>query len=121
VTEFHIEEADGFFVGEDKSIVITVYQSDKKTPQDITSWALSWMLKSQLSDVDGSALLTKTTVSGIALTTPGSGICTITVADTDTDALTPGRLYHELKRTDAGSETVLAHGRCVLRRGVHRS
>jgi hypothetical protein len=118
---FDIDEQDDLFIGEDKSLIITVYQSDKRTRQNILGWSLSWMLKTSLSDVDGSALLTKTTNSGISLTTPSTGVCTVTIADTDTDGLTPGKYFHELKRTDAGAETVLSHGRCVLRRGVHRS
>lgn len=118
---FDIDEKDNLFIGEDKELVIPVYQSDNRTIQDITGWALSWKLKASLDDADGSALLTKTTSAGITLTDPTAGECTITIADTDTDALSPGKHYHELKRTDAGSETVLCYGRCVLRRGVHRS
>jgi hypothetical protein len=121
VITFNIDEDDDFFVGEDKSLIVTVYQQDKRTLQNITSWSLSWMLKEHLSDADNVALLTKTTSSGITLTTPTSGVCTVSIADTDTDSIVPGRYYHELKRTDAGNETVLSHGRCVLRRGVHRS
>lgn len=125
---FNIDEDDDFFIGEDKSLDFTVYQSDKRTIQNIANWALSWKLKASLSDADGAALLTKSTTSGVAI----SGIynaeprvntqkATVTIADTDTDSLNPGRYYHELKRTDPGNETVLSHGRCVLRRGVHRS
>ena len=119
--EFNIDADQDFFVGEDKAIQVTVYQSDDVTAQDITGWSLSWMLKRKLSDADDAALLTKTTSSGIALTTPASGVCTVSVADTDTDGLAPGLYYHELKRMDAGFETVLSQGRCQLRRGVHRS
>lgn len=117
----HISADAHLFIGEDKSLVFTIYQSDGRTAQDITGWTLSWMVKADLADVDGSAVLTKTTSSGIALTTPASGICTVTIADTDTDSLTAGRYYHELKRTTAGSETVLAYGDCHLIRGVHRT
>lgn len=119
--QFDIDKADRVFIGEDKSLQITVYQSDGRTPQDITGWALSWMLKTSLDVVDGSASLTKTTSAGITLTTPTSGICTVVIADTDTDSLSPGTYVHELKRTDAGSEVVLCQGTFVLQRGVHRS
>lgn len=119
---WHIDEDDDFFIGEDKSLTpFTVYQADKRTRQNITGWTISWMLKRSLTDPDVDALLTKTTGAGITLTTPTSGICTITIADTDTDSLEPGRYYHEVKRMDAGNETVLSQGRCVLRRAVHRS
>lgn len=118
---WHIDEDDSFFIGEDKLLAATIYQSNGRTAQNITGWTLSWMLKRSLSDTDGSALLTKTTSTTITLTSPTVGQCTIGIADTDTDSLEPGRYYHELKRTNAGEETVLSHGRCVLRRGVHRS
>jgi hypothetical protein len=118
---FDIDDRDDFFIGEDKVLPITIYQANKKSLQNITAWTLSWMLKSSLDDADNLALLTKTTTSGITMTAPTSGVCTVTIADTDTDALQPGKYWHELKRTDAGSEVVLCQGRCVLKRGVHRS
>lgn len=126
----NIDAADGWYLGEDKSLRITVYTSTATadtieagtaTAENITGWALSWMLKRKLSDADVDAALTKTTVSGIALTTPASGLCTVTVADTDTDALSPGTYVHELKRTDAGNEAVLVQGTVELLRAVHRA
>lgn len=119
--ERNITADDEWFTGEDKSLVFTIYQSDGTTPQDITSWSLSWMLKRRKSDLDAAALLTKTTASGIALTTPADGIATVSIADTDTDAVSPGTGYHELKRTDSGVETVLTYGSAYLRQGVHRT
>lgn len=118
--EANIPESEYWFLGEDKSLVFTVYQSDGTTAQNITGWALSWMLKDSEYDADADAVLTKTTDSGIALTTPLSGICTVTIADTDTSTLDAKLYRHELKRTDDGSETVLSYGFAVLLRGVHR-
>jgi hypothetical protein len=112
---------DDLYTGEDKTLTITVYQADGATPQDITGWALSYVWKKTLADPDAEAALTKTTSSGITLTTPASGICTVTIADTDTDHL-PARTYvHELKRTDAGSETVLTTGTVLLQQSAHRT
>lgn len=117
---FDIDASDDNFIGEDKILPITIYQANKRTLQDITGWSLSWQLKADVTDV--AALLTKTTGgNGIVLTAPTSGVCTVTIADNDTDALAPGSYVHELKRTDPGSETVLCHGQFVLRRGVHQS
>jgi hypothetical protein len=116
-----IENGDDFYTGEDKTLTVTIYQADGTTAQNITGWTLSYTWKKALSDPDAAAVLTKTTSSGIALTTPGSGICTITIADTDTDALTARTYVHELKRTDAGSETVLTTGTVVLQQAVHRA
>lgn len=121
-TQANIGTDDDFFTGEDKSLVFTVTQADGTTPQNITGWALSWMLKRNAGDADAAALITKSTVAGsIALTTPLSGVCTVTVEDTDTDALSPGTYRHELKRTTAGVETVLSYGSCVLKQAVHRT
>ena len=116
-----IENGDDFYTGEDKTLTVTIYQADGTTAQNITGWTLSYTWKKALSDPDAAAVLTKTTSSGIALTTPASGICTITIADTDTDALTARTYVHELKRTDAGSETVLTTGTVVLQQAVHRA
>lgn len=118
----HITEDDDLYVGEDKSLVFTVYQSDGTTAQNITGWTLSYMWKRSPSAADSAAVLTKTTAAGgIVLTTAASGICTVTIADTDTDSITPGTLYHELKRMDAGNETVLTTGTVLLQRAIHRS
>lgn len=93
------------FVGEDKVFQYTIYQSDGVTPQDITGWTLSWTLAASSS---GAALIT---VAGV-ITNAAGGVLTVTVPDTPsgTDALSDGMYWHELKRTDAGSETVLAWG-----------
>lgn len=112
---------DDFYTGEDKSLVFTVYQSDGTTAQNITGWTLSYMWKLRPTDADASAVLTKTTTAGIVLTTPVSGICTVTIDDTDTDSLTPQTYYHELKRTNSGSETVLTTGTVLLQRAIHRT
>lgn len=117
----NITASDEWYTGEDKQLVFTIYQSDGTTAQDVTGWALSWRLKKRATDADSASILTKTTVSGIALTTPASGIVTVTVDDTDTDSLAPQTYYHELKRTTAGNETVLAYGTALLKQALHRS
>ena len=120
--EAHIDRDDDFFIGEDKTLTFTIYQSDGTTVQNITGWTLSWLLKGRPTDTDANAKVTKTTTAGgIVLTTPASGICTVTVDDTDTDALAADRYWHELKRTDAGFETVLTFGPCELQQSLHRS
>lgn len=101
-----ITEEDDWFIGEDKSLVFTVVDS-AGVVQNITGWTIEWYLSLE----EGSpAILTKTAT----LTTPASGICTVTVADTDTDPLAPGKYFHMLKRTNAANETVLAKGDCLI-------
>ena len=121
-SEQNVGVDDAWFIGEDKELVITCYTSQAyTTAQDITGWSLSYMLKRHKRDADADALVTKTTGGGIALTTPASGVCTVSIADTDTDGLDEDSYHHELKRTGAGTEAVLMYGGVYLRRGVHRT
>ncbi len=79
----------------------------------MTGWALTWELQDSPAD---SPHFSKTVGSGISIGN-GSGTddrATITVADTDTESLEPGLYYHQLRRTDAGSERVLSFGTVVL-------
>lgn len=124
-----IGDADGWYVGEDKLLSFTIYTSTAKTAaKDITGWALSWKLRRKKPDADP-ALLTKATGgSGITITGTfnadpalNTQRAVVTIADTDTDGLGAGSYWHELKRTDAGSETVLAQGIAVLKQPVHRT
>lgn len=114
--ESPVTEAQHWFIGEDRSLRYDV-TSDGTTPQTMTGWALTWEL---LDRRGGTVLITKTTVSGITIGT-GSGTddrATVAVSDTDTEALTGGAgTYHTvLRRTDAGSEVVLAFGDAVLQK-----
>src|SRR6187402_348148 len=91
-----------YFTGEDKALIFTIEDADGAA-QNIAGWTISWMVKHRKTDSDAQALITKTTANDIALTTPASGICTVTVTDTDVASIAGGTLYfHELKRTDAG-------------------
>jgi hypothetical protein len=96
--------------------------ADEQNIDHDSEFFISWMLKQKATDTDAQAKITKTTAAGsIALTTPLSGICTVTVEDTDTDGLRANTYWHELKRTDAGFETILSYGACELLQSVHRS
>lgn len=128
--ERNITADDHWFLGEDKSLSFAIYQSDGLTPQNIVGWDLSWRLKTSKVNADADALLTKTTAISGGITISGSYSAdpvantqraVVAIADTDTDSITPGTKYHELKRTTAGSETVLTFGAAQLLRGVHRS
>jgi hypothetical protein len=105
------------FTGEDKAIPFTVYQVGTLTAQNITSWTLSFSVKALATD--DTAEFTKTTTAGIALTTPASGLCTVTIDAADTADLDEGVYAYELKRTDAGFERVLFYGRFRVTRSVH--
>lgn len=112
-------------LGRDKQFVFTVLNDAQTAAIDITGWALSWMVKRYLSDLDGAALLTKTTGSGIAISgvfnaTPSlnTQVATVTVLDTDTLTIAEGLAPYEFERTDANFETPLAFGFIELIRGV---
>lgn len=108
-----------FFTGEDKILSFTIYQSDGSTAQNITGWSLSWMVKADKTDEDDEALVTKSG-AGVTITNGAAGQCSVTVEDSDIAALVGGtRYYHELKRTDAGLETVLSYGTFRLTQAVH--
>lgn len=113
-------------LGTDFQYALHVKNGAETASVDITGWAISWMVKRYLGDADLSAILTKTTVSGIEIAgtfdaTPATNTqrATLTLTDTDTASLYPGLYSYEFKRTDDGFETPLASGRIELVRGVH--
>lgn len=116
------------WIGTDMSLVFTIKNAAETAILDSSGWALSWMLKKKLTDTDANAKITKTSGSGITVSgtfnsdpDTNTQVATVAVADTDSDSLVAGAYEHELKRTDAGSETVLAYGTATLKRGVHRT
>ena len=114
--EFNITSADGFFIGEDKTLLIDVVQSDGSTAQNMDSWALIWEL---MTSPTGSVVLTKITGSGITIG-DGDGTddrATVVITDEDTEGLSagPARYYHRLRRSDANTEYNLSWGFIDLR------
>jgi hypothetical protein len=113
--ESAIAESAHFFIGEDRPLLYYV-TSDGSTAQTMTGWALTWEL---LDRRGGTVLLTKTVGSGIALSN-GNGtndLATVTIEDTDLEAnvgvsaqIGHGVFFSVLRRTDAGTERVLAFG-----------
>lgn len=105
---------EGWFTGTDHVMQHTVYD-DATTPAvvNITGWALSWKLFGNKARAE-TAIISKAVGTGIAITNGAGGICQVTIADTDTDSLLGKTYYYELRRTDAGSETVLAYGPAEL-------
>lgn len=125
--ESPVSRDDKVFLGVDLKLSLTIYADAAQTTcQDVSGWALSWKLVSKAGTTP--ALLTKTSGSGIAVTgafnaTPSVNTqrVEVTLDDVDTDALTPGTKWHELKRTDAGLESVLAFGPFYLHQPAHLS
>lgn len=117
------------YIGTDFDYAFHILNEAKTQAIDITGWTLSWMLKRKATDEDVDALLVKTTTAGGVViagafnATPGLNLqrATVTVQDTDTDALAAASCRFELKRMDAGVETVLADGPLTLKRSVHHT
>lgn len=116
--ERNVTDDDNVFTGEDKVLSGIVYQSDGTTAQNITGWAMSWMLKKRATDSDANAKIVKTTGNGIDVVSAAAGTYTVTLTDTNL-TIPAGHYYHEVKRTDDGSETVLTHGTFLVKQGVH--
>jgi hypothetical protein len=114
-----ITTAHMFFAGEDKQLEFEVLDADS-LPVDVSGWAIDWLLRQKAEDVE-TPLIWKTTADGIAVTGTYNAVratntqrVVVTLVDTDTERL-PGKTYkHALKRTDDGSEAVLAYGDLVL-------
>ena len=112
--------------GCDHTLTFTVYTDTSETTiRDITGYALSFMVKTNLADADAAAVVTKTVGSGIAITgsfhqNPNSNTQAATVTITAANATMAQRSYWwELKRTTTGSETRLAYGLLNLGQTVH--
>jgi hypothetical protein len=103
-TDITADDDTPIFSGEDRTITFTVYDSngpDGGVAEDITGWALSW----------AAGPVSKTTGGGgIALTDPTNGIATVTLDAADLTQIEGKRYQYRFRRTDAGSNVVLAHG-----------
>lgn len=124
-------DATRVFFDEDKLLRFPIVDADG-VPVDVSSWSFEWMLRSRV-DAPDPPLIVKTSGDGIAVTGTydadplvNTQRVVVTLADTDTydpDADPPvliraNTYVHALKRTDSGSETVLAFGKFKLWRSA---
>ena len=79
--------------GQDATVIVSMSPA-----QDITGWTLSAIVRAYNG---GTALITKTVGSGIALTTPATGVFTVTFSASGLN-LTPGAYVWEVTRTNSG-------------------
>lgn len=125
--EVHIGRKPGWFAGEDKKIQFPIFEDDDETPKDVTGYAFAWIVRRRDDDADP-PVLQKTSDSGsIAIVgtynadpAQNTQRVEVTITDTDTESLAAGTYRHSLKRTDDGSETVLAFGNAYLQRATAR-
>ena len=115
-----ITTQDRWFTNTDYEIPFQILQNDEVTPQDITGWTFTWMLKIRKGDPDVDAIITKTSPTGVDIVNAATGLGRVLIADDDTDEdVKSGVYWHELKRTGAGVETVPIQGRATLQKSLH--
>jgi hypothetical protein len=93
-----------FVKGDDYTHVITI-TSDGSTPIDITGRTYTAMIRRD-KEATGTADATIT----CTLTTPASGILTLTMTDTVTDALTARRYWWDLQEVSGTTTTTILSG-----------
>lgn len=108
-----VEQTVKISVGEDRTLAFTIRDS-AGTIVNITGWALEWVLRS--TPYAATALITKATGAGIAITDGPGGKCEVVLARADTLLLPAGALFHALRRKDAGSSFALAYGNAIVSR-----
>lgn len=113
-----IEWGDKFFTASDYPFEVQVLDVNGEA-ENITGWALSWVMKKKATMADADAAIAKTTAgTGITISSASEGICVVHVLAEDSD-VRAGTYVHELKRTDSGSQRVLVRGLAVLRKATH--
>lgn len=113
-----------YWLGTDKLYDFYVYTTSAKTAiRDSTGYTTSFIVKRRVQDDDADALIAESgVVSGTFNADPAINTqkITVTIDDDDTDTeVDPGDAHWELKRTNTGSEVVLAFGTITLRRALH--
>lgn len=85
----------------DEDVTITLSMAPQTS---VSGWTTALTVYAQIGDTTA-----EITVAG-SISDATTGVITFAIADTDTASLTPGVKTWTIRRTDAGSETVLAHG-----------
>lgn len=112
---FNIDLSHNFIKGKDYAIRFT-------TEQDFTGYSLAWYLWKRPRRSGDSPVIEKTTEGG-GIVINSSSLVTVTVEDVDTDGSDilgsdRANYWHELIRTDEGSEQVLSSGWVILRQSL---
>jgi hypothetical protein len=95
---------------QDLTIVATM-----EKPRSISGWAITFQVRDSLG---GTSRITKTVGGGITITDGGKGVISISLAKADTSSLTVRSYVWDIKRTDSGSNVVLARGELILEETV---
>jgi hypothetical protein len=103
----------GLFVGEDKLCRLELLDADD-VPVDMVGWTIALVVHSKKGDTLVNELAS---VEGTYNATRSVNTQRAVVTLTDTEmAIPPGVHQHSWKRTDDGSETILAYGDFIVER-----
>ena len=128
--EAEIGGSGSLMLGEDKTLSIEVIDADLAAfdpddestwvPKNITGFTMTFIVRDQ-SSYAGTLLVTKSaSVTGVynATRSVNTQRASVTIDDTDfvseSGLIPAGTSYYSLKRTDAGSETVLVFGEFIV-------
>ena len=130
--QFGGTDTDRVFIGTDLTKKFAVLDLDLDatgaTAKEITGWAITFDVRKL--DKSSTSIVSKTVGSGIAITGVFNSVAAtntqraVVTLDADTDLTTAkfssdgGTFRYSLKRTDDGSETVLAYGDFVVERAT---
>ncbi len=109
-----------YHAGDARLLDFTIYDEDTTDPgqPDLTApvdLSAASAIRFAVADAVGSvAHFTKTLGSGIVVAGANSNIIRVTLAEADTEDLTPGRLYYEIDATLSGDAWTGPHGEFKL-------
>lgn len=142
--EFNVGAEHQFFLGEDKIIELSIFESDGVTPLDVSGIPLEWSLKKTDKAADpgiitkgitSGGVSTGITIAGVFNVDPSVNTQTVRITFTDDDTnpdvtsaleasaytLKAGAAYrHSLKRLDAGNENILMYGSITFLQATER-
>lgn len=101
---------------EGEDITLNESPASGQTPTSISGWTITFTLSADTDDATA-ALVTKTIGSGITIVSASAGTFTIALTSADTNQ-TPGKYVYDVRRTNAGFETVLTKGTLIINPGV---
>ena len=105
--------------GDDRVLQVTV-RNPANAVVNISGATITWALsKKSASSVEpkGSAIVTKTTSSGISITDAANGRCDVTLAEADTASLA-GTYYHELQIVLSGDTSTVMYGTVTIKKDL---
>lgn len=88
------------YVGEDVVLPFAMVP-----PTNVAGWTMAFTVRGA-----SGVVISKTSSSGIAVTSEANGTWEVTLTDADTDTLRPGTYLYDLWRTDANNERIVARG-----------